>query len=125
MKCGNTFFPISITVLDTDGLDFLLGLDMLRRYRANIDLYRNLLVFHINDTVEEVSFLGEADIPKKDGMGHDEKGAGSSEEFTPDSTSMTELMSLGFSEEQAMDALRKCGGDVQAAAGMLFNNVQG
>src|SRR5437868_5177303 len=38
MKFGQTHFPISITILETSDVDFLFGLDTLRRYRCCIDL---------------------------------------------------------------------------------------
>lgn len=124
MKLGNSYFPISITVLETEGLDFLLGLDMLRRYRGNIDLYRNLLVFHIEDKVEEVRFLDESEIPNK-GIFSDGSGDGAAESSgagaQPETEKMTELMTMGFSEDQARDALIRSGGSVHAAAEFLLN----
>jgi DNA damage-inducible protein 1 len=59
MKMGNNFFPCSLTVLDQDGVDFLFGLDMLKRHQACIDLKSNCL--RIGD--EEVPFLAEKDLP--------------------------------------------------------------
>ena len=38
MKFGNSVFPVSITVLEKNDVDFLFGLDTLRRYRCVIDL---------------------------------------------------------------------------------------
>lgn len=43
MKFGNTFLPLSLTILENNDVDFLLGLDMLRRYRATLDLGHNSL----------------------------------------------------------------------------------
>ena len=34
IKVGGQFVPISIAVLENDNMDFLFGLDMLRRYRC-------------------------------------------------------------------------------------------
>jgi DNA damage-inducible protein 1 len=34
---------VSITVLESDSIDFLFGLDMLKRYRCSIDLDKNVL----------------------------------------------------------------------------------
>ncbi|GMG20684.1 unnamed protein product [Ambrosiozyma monospora] len=58
LKIGTQFFPCGFTVLDA-GVDMLLGLDMLRRYQACIDLKRNMLVI---DNVE-APFLSETECP--------------------------------------------------------------
>lgn len=66
------FFPCSITIMDSSeqgsNMDFLLGLDMLKRHRCNIDLARNVLVFNSCSTsVLETPFLHEKDLLESKG----------------------------------------------------------
>lgn len=60
VKIETQFIPSSFVVLDTQ-IDLLIGLDMLKRHQACVDLRRNVLT--IADI--ETQFLGEADIPKE------------------------------------------------------------
>jgi len=63
MKMGNSFFPISVTVLESNSMECLFGLDTLRRYRCTIDLERNVLRLLDGATPEETPFLSEHEIP--------------------------------------------------------------
>lgn len=61
MTIGTEIFEITLTVLDSVGgsYDILLGLDMLRKHQASINLKDNCL--QLGNTT--VPFLGEKDIP--------------------------------------------------------------
>lgn len=179
---GNATMPCSFTVMEGKDVDLLLGLDMLKRFQAIIDLKNNKLVFGDGN---EVAFLGEADIPKYledalqseptiSGPGGTEIGAqsgtvkpagtsaaaaasggafhgqgrtlGSGNGKAPAPNGPTsagtsagapsqlrasaahpkeaidQLVSIGFSRDQAVAALDACDGNVDLAAGMLFDN---
>ena len=58
MQLGSIFIPISITILEDDSMEFLFGLDNLKRHRCCIDLLSNVL--RVGE--ECIPFLGEADI---------------------------------------------------------------
>lgn len=58
MQLGSIFIPISITILEDDSMEFLFGLDNLKRHRCCIDLDANVL--KVGE--EKIPFLGEAEI---------------------------------------------------------------
>ncbi|KAI9714659.1 MAG: hypothetical protein M1812_006324 [Candelaria pacifica] len=171
IKIGSLFLACSFTVMEGKDVDLLLGLDMLKRHQASIDLQRDRLVIR----GVEVPFLGEADIPKKweaitdeptvEGPGgaklgtqsgvvvapepQQQQGSSSSRSFQgqgqtlgtsptpqpqnqsttprPQSSSTShppeaieQLQQIGFSRQEAIAALNATDGNVELAAGLLF-----
>lgn len=163
IKIGSLFLPCSFTVMEGKDVDLLLGLDMLKRHQATLDLSKDKLIIQ----GVEVPFLGEADIPKNmeeeraeepkvagpggttigarsGAVSGPEQGSSAPQQpqiaappsvdpapraaaprpqrvepsFPPES--IDQLVALGFTREQAVNALAACGGNVEYAAGLLY-----
>lgn len=132
LKAGGCHIPISITILDQEGMDFLFGLDNLKRHQCNIDLHKNIIRFPILDV--ELPFLSEHEIPKSALFSPGEtkeskspvQGVVSSPPKPPSSSQQNEekistLMQLGFPRENCVAALQAAGGNEDMAASLLFS----
>lgn len=60
IKIGGALMPCAFTVMEGKDVELLFGLDMLKRYKAKIDLEKNALCF---ENIE-VPFLHESEIPR-------------------------------------------------------------
>ncbi|CXI55809.1 DNA damage-inducible protein 1, putative [Plasmodium berghei] len=61
IKIGNYFYAVALTIIDDYDIDFIFGLDLLKRHQCSIDLKKNALVIEDN----EIPFLAEKDIIKR------------------------------------------------------------
>lgn len=140
IKIETQYIPCSFTVLDTH-VDLLLGLDMLKRHQACIDLHKDVLRI----AGVETRFLSESEIPKdfvENMVGPSPAGnpaaetrpgasprvaaknaaaarAAASERTFPEAA-INHLMDLGFSRKEVIAALQKAGGNTEIAASILF-----
>jgi DNA damage-inducible protein 1 len=138
IKIGNSLFATTISVLENQKIDLILGLDMLKRHQVIIDLGEGVLKIGS----ESVPFLAEHEIPKRvvnkeELKGQLDKGkqietpkpasnptpitndSGSSSETFPEE-SIKDLMNLGFSRLEVIQALKLANGDKNMAASLLF-----
>ncbi|XP_050115350.1 protein DNA-DAMAGE INDUCIBLE 1-like [Malus sylvestris] len=63
IKIGSIFYPCSLMVLDAPNMEFLFGLDMLRKHQCIIDLNKNVL--RVGGGEVSVPFLQEKGIPSR------------------------------------------------------------
>ncbi|KAK5834551.1 dna damage-inducible 1 [Gossypium arboreum] len=148
IKIGNIFFPCSFVVLDSPNMEFLFGLDMLRKHQCIIDLKENVL--RVGGGEVSVPFLQEKDIPYNflNEERHSKHGSSSGPAITTGTTEknanvqsggqpsggahgditkrpdfeakVAKLVELGFAREIVVEALKFCDGNEEQAAGILF-----
>ncbi|KAF2073712.1 hypothetical protein CYY_004971 [Polysphondylium violaceum] len=58
LKLGGSFFSVSLSIIENQDIDFILGLDMLKRHQCLLDLGKGIL----NIGGESVPFLHEKDL---------------------------------------------------------------
>lgn len=147
IKIGNIFYPCSFVVLDSPNMEFLFGLDMLRKHQCIIDLKENVL--RVGGGEVSVPFLQEKDIPShfldeqkypketsssETPVVSDTAGGtksltgGQSSGNTPAGSTqasdfeakITKLVELGFERGSVIQALKLFNGNEEQAAGFLF-----
>lgn len=146
IKIGSVFYPCSFMVLDSPNMEFLFGLDMLRKHQCIIDLKENVL--RVGGGEVAAPFLHEKDIPSQlmDEDRHaNEPSASSAQELLgpkeksniqvggPSGSSVqgaskeldfeakvSKLVELGFGRDAIIQALKFFDGNEEAAAAYLF-----
>lgn len=121
------YFATSLSVLEDQPMDMLLGLDMLRRHQCVLDLHKNVLRM---GNVVETNFLPESELPTHarlsgDTSDIDEQEFNRTVENNNHSNSSTassistpfpedlirQITKSGFTREQAIEELRSTNGD--------------
>ncbi|KAJ1278386.1 hypothetical protein BS78_04G075500 [Paspalum vaginatum] len=150
IKIGHLFYPCSFTVLDAPNMEFLFGLDMLRKHQCMIDLKDNVL--RVGGGEVSVPFLQEKDIPAHirdeeklsklaSSLGQATGESSKARESTPDvaqrtapagapvanppqgggfEAKVTKLVELGFDRASVIQALKLFNGNEEQAAAFLF-----
>ncbi|XP_024018726.1 DNA damage-inducible protein 1 isoform X2 [Morus notabilis] len=148
IKIGSIFYPCSFLVLDAPNMEFLFGLDMLRKHQCIIDLKDN--VMRVGGGEVSVPFLQEKDIPsrfldeqrhskqassseapvtsgtagdrKNVSLGGHSSGAthGGSTQGSDFEAKVSKLVELGFGREAVIQALKLFNGNEEHAASFLF-----
>ncbi|KAF3649052.1 putative BTB/POZ domain-containing protein-like [Capsicum annuum] len=146
VEIGNNFYPCSFVVLDSPNMEFLFGLDMLRKHQCMIDLKDNVL--RVGGGEVAVPFLHEKDIPGHflDEERHAKEASSSGAQATSGATEKTDptkggpsggargnltqgpefeakvakLVELGFGRDAVIQALKFFDGNEEQAAGYLF-----
>lgn len=146
IKIGVNFYPCSFLVLDSPNMEFLFGLDMLRKHQCTIDLKENVL--RVGGGEVAVPFLHEKDIPSSfldeeryakeasnsgaqasSGNGENvstSKGGpsgnppGNSAQGSDFEAKVAKLVELGFGREAVVQALKFFDGNEEQAAAYLF-----
>lgn len=134
IKFGNQYFPCSFTIMDDPNLEFIFGLDMLRRHQANIDLKKNALIIGN----QQISFLQEKDIPHLKYQNlqnaqlsrqrslerlHFQQFYNNNNNTNRDKDIEILVKQFGCRKDQAISALRQANGNVDLAASLLFEQI--
>ncbi|CAN6991657.1 unnamed protein product [Brassica rapa subsp. trilocularis] len=146
IKIGKNFYPCSFIVLDSPNMEFLFGLDMLRKHQCTIDLKDNVLTVGGGEVSKEPLLSSEKDLPSRfldeGGVPNQASSSGAAvpSEFTEKKSNavaspasqpsrsegpefeakIAKLVELGFSREAVVQALRLFEGNEEQAAGFLF-----
>jgi DNA damage-inducible protein 1 len=128
IKIGTQFYPFSITVIDgKKGVEFLLGLDMLRRHQCMIDLRQDglqvggeLVKFLSEGEIDEMKHERDSNAMEMEGQKTEVKIDNSAHNFPE--ADIKELVELGYGREQVLEALIVSNGNKESAALFLIEN---
>eukprot|EP00039_Didymoeca_costata_P027227 m.17858 g.17858 ORF g.17858 m.17858 type:complete len:379 (+) comp6130_c0_seq2:107-1243(+) len=122
LQIENNYLPTSLSILEKQDMEMLLGLDMLKRHRCVIDLDKGVL--RIGTTGTSTPFLPESELPPSARPNNKAPPEPSAQAQKFEESDITELMSLGsFSRQQAIEALTVSSGDRGAAAAYLLDSI--
>ncbi|KAF4002995.1 UBA/TS-N domain family protein [Saccharomyces cerevisiae] len=113
---------MQFTVLDTD-IDILIGLDMLKRHLACVDLKENVLriaEFKSTTTTGGCSCACSKDWYGPTPTGRSTAGATTATGRTFPEQTIKQLMDLGFPRDAVVKALKQTNGNAEFAASLLF-----
>lgn len=120
VNVGGNLLPMSISVLESQDIEFIIGLDQMKRHQMCIDLKDNVLRVHGSS----VPFLGEGELPAHyrsqptapGGEEHEALAKLSAEQ----KDKLQQLMQLsGAARVAALSALEACGWNIELAMAML------
>jgi len=134
LKLKKHYFATSLSVLEDQPMDMLLGLDMLRRHQCVLDLHKNVLRF---GNIVETNFLPESELPihaklsgntpdiedsdfDQSADNHHQQQSGPSTTATSTPTPFSEdsikhITKGGFTRDQAIEELKLTNGDATKA----------
>jgi len=105
------FFATTFHIMDDDSMPLIIGLEFLKRHQASIDLAKNALVLPHSNI--ETRFLNENELPAQ---------INASMDTSPDTDlekKVSQITEMGYSRQQAEQALQQAGGSLELAISML------
>jgi len=124
MEIEGKFFSTSFDVLEGQDIDILIGLDFLKRHRANINLGSNEL--HLPNENLRTKFLGESELPNSSVTKQNEQAEASSSSGNSLENSeifkenLKKMVEMGFDEGVCKEILIQAGGEYSLAVQNLL-----